>query len=119
MFLVKMAILLQYLRLFAPSKTVNPVMFIGARVIIAITGVYYIITTFITMFACTPREKIWNPLVMEGHCLNNDIGILFTCIFNVITDILILVLPARSVWRLQIPRRKKIGIVLLFAIGLL
>lgn len=118
-FLVKVAILLQYLRLFAPKKTVNPVMFVGARAIIAITLVYYIISTSITIFACTPREKLWNPLVTEGHCLNNNIAVLFTCLFNIVSDVLILVLPARSVWRLRIPRRKKVGIVLLFATGLL
>ncbi|KAL8927690.1 MAG: hypothetical protein Q9172_001250 [Xanthocarpia lactea] len=94
-FLVKAAILLQYLRLFAPSKTVNPSMFIGARVIIVVTGVYYIISTSITIWACSPREKIWNPLITEGHCLNDDIAVLFTCLFNIASDVAILVLPAR------------------------
>ncbi|KAL8858966.1 MAG: hypothetical protein Q9178_004447 [Gyalolechia marmorata] len=119
MFLVKAAILVQYLRLFAPIKTLNPSMFIGARVIIIVTGVYYTISTFITIWACSPREKIWNPLITEGHCLHDDIAVLFTCLFNIASDVAILVMPARSVWRLQIPRRKKIGIVSLFAIGLL
>ncbi|KAL8914310.1 MAG: hypothetical protein Q9171_001030 [Xanthocarpia ochracea] len=118
-FLVKAAILLQYLRLLAPTKTVNPSMFIGARVIIVVTGVYYTICTPVIIWACTPREKIWNPLITEGHCLHDNIAVIFACLFNIASDVAILVLPARSVWRLQIPRRKKIGIVSLFAIGLL
>lgn len=32
-------------------------------------------------------------------------------------DVLIFVFPAKSIWRLQMPRRKRIGIVLLFATG--
>ena len=118
-FLAKTAILLQYLQMLAPFRTVNPLMYIGARAIILVTLVYYIISTFITIFACTPRERIWNPLVTEGHCLDNNTAVLFTCLFNIVSDIVILILPARSVWRLRIPRRKKVGIVCLFATGLL
>ncbi|KAL8967871.1 MAG: hypothetical protein Q9183_002727, partial [Haloplaca sp. 2 TL-2023] len=93
-------------------------MFIGARVIILITAIYYTISTCTTIWACSPREKMWNPLITKGHCLDNNILVLFTCLFNIVSDIAILVLPARSVWRLQIPLRKKIAIVSLFAIGL-
>ena len=100
-------------------KTVDPSMFIGARVIIAVTGVYYTISLPVIIWACSPREKIWNPLITEGHCLQDDIAVLFACLFNIASDVAILALPARSVWRLQIPRRKKFGIVSLFAIGLL
>ena len=118
-FLVKAAILLQYLRLLAPTRTSNNLLYYSARVIIATTGVYYTITTSVTIFACSPLEKSWNPLVEHGHCLDNNMGVLVTCVFNIVSDIIILLLPARSVWRLQIPRRKKVPIVSLFAIGLL
>lgn len=97
----------------------NPILWWAARAIIALTLVYYIISTSITIFACSPLEKIWNPLVTEGHCLDNNIAVIFTCLFNIVSDITILVLPAKAVWRLQIPRRKKVGIVMLFAIGVL
>ena len=118
-FFVKLAILLQYLRMFAPTRSVNPSMWIAARVVIATTFVYYIISTFGTAFACSPRERIWNPLVTDGHCINNNSLILATCVFNIVSDVVILLLPSWMVWKLQIPRKKKIGIVLLFAIGLL
>lgn len=118
-FLVKTALLLQYLRLFAPQKTVNPFMWYSARIIIVVTGIYYIISTFITIFACSPREAIWNPLINNPQCVDNNTVVLITCLFNIISDIIILLLPARAVWNLRIPTRKKVGIVLLFAIGLL
>ncbi|KAL8649407.1 MAG: hypothetical protein Q9226_005587 [Calogaya cf. arnoldii] len=118
-FFVKSAILLQYLRLLAPTRSANRTLYISCRVIIVLTLVYYIISTAITIFACSPREKMWNPLITDGHCLNNNAGVLFTSLFNIVSDIVILVLPARSVWKLQIPRAKKIKIVALFATGLL
>lgn len=118
-FLVKLAILLQYLRVLAPTKGTNPHLYVGARAIIAITLVYYTISTGTTIFACSPREKIWNPLIEEGHCLDKNFGVFFTCLFNIVSDVIILILPAWTVWKLQIPRRKKINIVLIFATGLL
>lgn len=93
-------------------------MFISARVIIVVTLLYYIISTSMTIFACSPREKIWNPLT-EGHCLNNNLGVFITSLFNIVSDVIILVLPAKTVWSLQIPRSKRIKIVALFATGLL
>lgn len=118
-FLVKLALLSQYLQLFAPTKSVNPPMFIGARILILVTLVYYIISSCVTAFSCSPREKIWNPLVTDGHCLDNNALILVGCVFNIFSDVTILLLPARAVWQLQMPRKRKIGIVALFAIGLL
>ncbi|KAL9587618.1 MAG: hypothetical protein Q9203_003435 [Teloschistes exilis] len=115
---VKLAILLQYLGIFAPTKQGNTVMFVTARVMIALILIYYTISTCITTFACNPRERIWNPLITEYKCLNNTIGILFTCLFNIVSDLIILALPSRTVWKLKLPLKKRIKIILLFATGL-
>lgn len=94
-------------------------MWYSARIIILATGTFYTISTFLTIFACSPREAFWNPLITNGKCLNNDLSTLITCLFNIVSDILILILPARAVWKLRINTKNKIKIVLLFAIGLL
>jgi len=77
------------------------------------------ISTFNTIFACTSREAIRDLLVSEGHCLDISTAVLFTWSFTIFLHVLILVLPERSVWRLHIPRQRKIGTVPLFATGLL
>ena len=94
-------------------------MWYSARMIIAATGVFYLIGTFLTIFACSPREAIWNPLITNSRCLDNNTIVLITCIYNIVSDIIILVLPTRAVWKLRIPIRNKFRILLLFAIGLL
>ena len=119
MFLAKTTILLQYLRLFAPQKSMDPFMWYSARIVIIATGLFYLISTFLTIFACSPRAAYWNPLITNGRCLDNNTSVLITCIYNIVSDIVILILPARAVWKLRIPTRKKLNIVLLFAIGLL
>ena len=119
LFLAKTTILLQYLRLFAPQKILNPFMWYGARIIIAAAGIFYCVCAFLTIFACSPKEASWNPLISHSRCLNNQMLVVATCLFNIFSDTLILILPARAVWMLRIPTRQKIRIVLLFAIGLL
>lgn len=119
LFLAKTAILLQYLRIFAPQKILNRFMWYGARIIITAAGIFYSACVLITIFACSPREAMWNPLVTKYCCVNNEALNLTICLFNIFSDIIILILPARCVWRLRIPMEQKIRIVLLFAIGLL
>ena len=119
MALAKSTILMQYLLVFAPQKSLDPLMWYSARMIIAATGVYYLISSLITMFACSPREAIWNPLVTDSRCLDNNTSVLITCIYNIVSDIIVLVLPTRAVWKLRIPVKNKVRILLLFAIGLL
>ncbi|KAL8744504.1 MAG: hypothetical protein Q9184_007991 [Pyrenodesmia sp. 2 TL-2023] len=104
----------------APSRVVNPALFIGARIIIAILFVYSVITEALTIFQCSPRAKIWDPFIEGGYCIDiSDSGQVVNAFVNIATDVAILVLPARTVWKLRIPRRKKFEIILIFATGLL
>lgn len=119
MFLVKAALLLQYLRLFAPTKSTNTFLWYTARTVIAINAIYYIIRTLVATFICSPREAYWNPLTSNYKCLDINLLVNFTCIYNIVSNIVILLLPARAVWKLRIHTKRKARIVLLFAIGLL
>jgi hypothetical protein len=95
--------------------------FYGSWFIITTVTIYYTTTTFLTIFVCTPREKIWNRLYIGGHCLlNATLGLTFsTTIFNVVSDVAILLLPVTTVWRMAIPMRKKLSISLMFGTGLM
>ena len=117
--MIKTVILLQYQRIFAPRKSVDRVMFFSSWVLIVSIILWNFISTIIAIFACSPQEKFWNSLITYGHCLDYDIDVMLTAIFNILTDVLILILPTRAVWKLQLPTKKKLSIVSIFAIGLL
>jgi hypothetical protein len=117
-FCIKMSVILQYLRMFAPNRTVNPFVFFGSWTIIILCTVFYTITTFLTVYACSPREKIWNKLYVGGHCMNYRAIIISTAFFNIVSDISILLLPVMTVWRMRIPTKKKVAISFLFGTGL-
>ncbi|KAL5380300.1 hypothetical protein DPSP01_007874 [Paraphaeosphaeria sporulosa] len=118
-FFVKMAILVQYLRLFAPSRSVNRAMFFGAWGTIISCIILYTVLIFWTAFYCHPRKAIWDKLTPDAKCSDvNDIT-LAQGAFNMASDIIILVLPTSGLWSLNVPLGRKIAVTLLFATGLL
>lgn len=71
----------------------------------------------VKILECIPREKIFHPEV-SGNCVNIDV-LLNTCdAFDVVTDLLILLLPVRTVWELDLGWVKKAGVWAVLALGL-
>lgn len=116
-FLIKLSILLQFLRIFAPTREGNMFIFVGAHVWIWINLIMYSVLEFSAIFACNPREKAWMPW-LEGRCLDVDAIWKATGLFNCLSDFAVLALPLPSVWSLQIPARKKLLMLAVFATGL-
>lgn len=81
-------------------------------------SVFYTNVTFIFVFQCSPREKIWNARV-PGQCLNVNSIFFFSGAWNILSDISILVLPIHSIFKLHLPTRRKIQVSAVFAVGLL
>ncbi|KAF2642326.1 hypothetical protein P280DRAFT_263164 [Massarina eburnea CBS 473.64] len=118
-FAVKMAILLQYLRLFAPSRQVNRTMWYGAWFMIVSCSILYTVLVFWTAFYCYPRKAIWDKLTPGLKCHDvNDITLVQGA-FNMVSDIIILLLPTAGLWKLNVPLGRKIAVTILFATGLL
>ena len=114
-----MAILMQYLRLFAPSRSGHEFMWYGAWSTIAATFIVYTFFTFWTMFYCKPRRMIWDKLTPGGKCYDVNNIILSQGSFNMASDVVILFLPTLSLWKLNVPLARKLFITLMFATGLM
>ncbi|GAB1201922.1 hypothetical protein APSETT445_000519 [Aspergillus pseudonomiae] len=115
-FITKLSILLLYIRVFAPTK--KSWMYIFIHGLLWFNAAFYLADTLLEIFACVPREKIWNPDV-HGYCVNVNAMILATAILNTISDFSLLILPIFSVWRLHMQNSQKLGISAIFAAGLL
>lgn len=68
------------------------------------------------IWECSPRARIWDESV-EGNCVNIPILLSTSGLFNTITDVLILLVPVKSVWNLNMERSLKIKIVGIFTVG--
>ncbi|KAL4878520.1 ribosomal protein L36e-domain-containing protein [Aspergillus karnatakaensis] len=114
-FLTKLSIFLLYLRVFAPSHKGRTYWVI--QLLIGFNLAFYLANFFLKIFQCTPRSKIWDPAT-PGHCININIVILITAAINVASDLMMLCVPIVCVWRLQMSKRKKLGISTIFAAGI-
>ncbi|KAI0429505.1 hypothetical protein F5Y09DRAFT_331781 [Xylaria sp. FL1042] len=111
--LAKAAILLEWSHVFVVRSNHSWFYWTCYAMIAASTTLY--LTTIITAnFACQPRERIWRWYT-PGTCININVLNTFLAVFHLIFDILMLVLPQRIIWKLQLATRYKIGVSVAFS----
>lgn len=69
-----------------------------------------------SIFQCTPVRKAWDSDI-AGSCI--DVNALFfaNAGLDIFQDAFIYILPMRMLYQLQVPRRQKIALMLVFAVG--
>ncbi|KAL8662642.1 MAG: hypothetical protein Q9168_008225 [Polycauliona sp. 1 TL-2023] len=117
--LAKLSLLIFLYRIFRVDKR-----FRIATWILGVTlTVWAIITVFLAIFACRPVAASWNAKLMldpKTRCYPkswNTMNIFGFC--NIITDFALIIMPMPLVWRMQMDRKKKVGLVLVFVSGVL
>ena len=76
---VKLSILLLINRIFLSVN--RNVFFWLTQFLIWVNSLFYAIAVFLTIFACRPRKKIWNP-DLPGKCLNSKSLYITSASFN-------------------------------------
>ncbi|KAI0965589.1 hypothetical protein F4678DRAFT_485233 [Xylaria arbuscula] len=115
---LKAAILLDWIRIFVPRGTRNYFYWIGTIVLV-------LHTTFCAAWiiaenlSCTPHRKIWDITVWQGRCIDLKLLYVPVAAINLLADIIILILPQRTIWTLHMSTRKKFGVASLFTLGIL
>lgn len=116
--LIKLSILLQYLRIFVPHRKGNPTLFVIIHALMWSILIFYLLNTIFEIAMCTPRKKIWDPLMQTGHCFNENANYLSAGFFNIVSDFAILIVPMIPICKLQMPLRRKVMMIALFTTGL-
>ena len=116
--LIKSAILLEWIRIFTPPGVRN-LTFWSCQLLLWVNLIFYALMVILLCIECTPMEAIWNPLV-PGRCrVNITWTELTSSVVNFATDLLILLIPQRVIWTLNMAKERKAGVAAVFAIGLL
>ncbi|KAK0515903.1 hypothetical protein JMJ35_001937 [Cladonia borealis] len=116
MLCTKVAILLLYRRVFSAFR--KSAFDLTIRIFIAILVLFYVATFFVKIWLCVPRARIWNKSI-PGTCLYTPSVLNTNGIVNVITDTIILLIPTKAVWNLQLDKKRKAGVILVFSVGCL
>lgn len=78
---------------------------------------YNIALVFPLIFTCRPFMKNWDVTILEGTCINRTPIYMATAVLNMVTDIVLLVLPIPMIVKLQMPRVQKAGLICIFGVG--
>ncbi|KAH7034022.1 hypothetical protein B0J12DRAFT_607953 [Macrophomina phaseolina] len=108
----KLSILVFYLR-FSQATSIR----ITVYVTITIVVIYSVLLSFEWVYACRPIAKYWDLTITGGSCIDIRKIFLASGILNTATDATILFLPVWMLWNLRIPKREKIGVMLVMMTG--
>ena len=109
----KLSILLYYGRIFTLGRFRQALYAVGS-----ICTLWCVLVVFVTLFQCSPVRKGWEP-GLEGSCLNLRTIYYGTAISNMILDVIINVLPVKMVWKLQLPLRQRMLLMVIMGLGVM
>ncbi|KAH7124667.1 hypothetical protein EDB81DRAFT_699079 [Dactylonectria macrodidyma] len=109
--LVKLSVLQMYLRIF-PSRGFK----IAAAIIAALVVAWWIAIVAVCIFQCNPISKAWLPWI-GGTCIDLKGSFIGNAIPNIVTDVAILCMPIRQVWKLHVTLAQRLSLCFMFLLG--
>ncbi|KAL2361572.1 hypothetical protein RJZ56_005529 [Blastomyces dermatitidis] len=84
-----------------------------------LTLAYGFVFIIVSVFQCSPIKLAWLRWdgTTPGHCNNINLQGWTSAAFNIVLDLLTLVLPLRELSKMDLWRRKKIHICIMFSVG--
>ena len=111
---LKNTFFIMYLYIFGPLRWLRLCAYVGA----AITTAFYTGMTVASFVIASPRPGETWAEHLYGKEIRKSIDLpIPTSSFGVVIDLVILVLPITAVMQLQLPTRRKIGVILVFMTG--
>lgn len=113
----KTAILVQLMRIFTPNK--SGAVYWTIHALIWGNLAVYTALLFAIAFECSPQDKIWNPRIAKGKCLERNIILFVSGPVDTLSNLLILLLPIWAIWHLRLELKRKVWIIAIFATGVM
>jgi hypothetical protein len=112
--LAKIGVLLMYQRLFG----INRMFSLAVKVTIGLVICWFIGVEVATLFQCEPVYRLWMPRT-PGKCFAIIQFFEGAAIPNVITDVIILILPQPIIWKLRLKWSTRLALCGVFLLGAL
>ncbi|KAK2871780.1 hypothetical protein FQN49_002835 [Arthroderma sp. PD_2] len=110
---VKLSILASYLRFFTEKKYIRL-----AWLQIGLVMAWFVCFFIMMFFACIPLTNYWNSLTQEG-CMDEANRLLPAIYSNAVMDVMILLTPCPTLWKLHLPIRDRIVLIAMMGLGLI
>jgi hypothetical protein len=115
MFFTKAAIILFYHRLFVPAESPRTAIFWPIWFIFW-WNLLYAVALVTVATECVGKADI---VAHGGQCLDEYAVLICASVINVVSDLVILIIPVTAIWNLRMSMEKKIRLSALFAVGTL
>ncbi|KAM5441322.1 hypothetical protein MferCBS31731_003752 [Microsporum ferrugineum] len=110
---VKLSILASYLRFFTEKLYIKL-----AWVQIGLVLAWFVCFMVMMLVACVPLTNYWNSFLQKG-CMDEEIRLLPAIYSNAVMDVMILLTPCPTLWRLHLPVRDRIVLIVMMCLGLI
>lgn len=84
---------------------------------IVLVALYTVAIAIIMLFHCNPVRKAFDLRIQTGACLDTGILYMATAVSNILTDVMLFLLPTPMVLRLEMDRAQKMGAIAIFGIA--
>ncbi|SCO54175.1 related to integral membrane protein PTH11 [Fusarium fujikuroi] len=115
--LIKTAILLDWSRIFVSDKRRSPFWW-GCIVLGGLQCVWGVACIILLNMQCIPHRAIWEFYV-PSKCYDLPSVMLGSATVQVVTDVAMVLLPQRTIWALQMNWQRKLGMSVIFGVGLI
>ncbi|KGO75536.1 hypothetical protein PITC_082430 [Penicillium italicum] len=110
---VKISIVIFIKRLFGSIRAYGVI----SNCLVGFVALWALAALLTNIFQCTPVQYYYNK-DLKGHCMSGQVQFFQTMgSIALVEDVIILCLPIPVFWRLQINRRQKIALILVFSLG--
>ncbi|KAK7954199.1 hypothetical protein PG996_015085 [Apiospora saccharicola] len=113
--LIKASILFLYIRMLKGYDNLRR----ASWIVLALVAMGAGGTLVVMVTACIPLRKKWDQTTehIDGYC--HPVGVWWAATgFQALSDVVIFVMPLPTIYSLRLPRRQKLGLVAVFAVGL-
>lgn len=77
----------------------------------------WVANTTAGLLMCVPLRYLWDKSILGGHCFDINTYFRWSSLINILTDVVMLLLPLPVVWKLRTSTNIKIGLSFTFAMG--
>lgn len=116
--LIKTAILLDWCRVFVPIDRMKSLFWWGCACVIILQCLWGVLCVLLLNLQCRPHEAIWK-FYLPSKCYSLPDVMLTSATVQVVSDVTMFLLPQRIIWGLQMNWQKKLGVSVIFGVGLL
>ncbi|KAM5449463.1 hypothetical protein MaudCBS49596_004944 [Microsporum audouinii] len=110
---VKVSILVSYLRFANSTRYLKRIVWVSIHLVV-VWGTGFMIPLLVV---CKPLSNYWkDPL--RRNCIDNNTRIISGSVPHIVTDIIIWAIPIPTLYRMYLPRREKVVLILIMSFGL-